>query len=85
MSIITNAESPGDDRQSLPAFRGRICGNGREFADSKSATRISVSPLMVDRINYTQRINHRSHYFEFELTPRDPILWEAPRRLIMME
>lgn len=32
---------------------------------------------MADRINYTQRINHRSHYFEFEVA-LGTILWGTP-------
>lgn len=54
-----------------PYFPERIYGMAE---NSRTQIRVSVY-LMVDRINYTQRINHRSHYFEFELTPRT-ILWE---------
>jgi len=33
--------------------------------------------LILDRINYTQRINHRSYYFEFEVA-LGTILWGTP-------
>lgn len=53
------------------------------MADIRGQIRGISVYLMRDEINYTQRINHGSHYFEFKLTPYNPL--GNARRLIMME